>query len=213
MSADGAVPELKEIVGSLILGARHPVTVAQIQKNLVEVADTFGKHASAFRSVKKPDIMRVIEEIREDLARVKVGLKLVEVAGTCRFQTAESCGPWVRHLLNADRPHRLSRPALETLAVIAYRQPATRADIEAVRGVNVDHIMRMLLEMQLIKMAGRSHLPGRPMLYATTSAFLEHFGLNNVKELPGIEELAARDKSRHAKPPAPPAADEAENEE
>jgi segregation and condensation protein B len=85
---------------------------------------------------------------------------------------------------------------LETLAIIAYRQPVARAEIEGVRGVAVDHILRLLMEMQLVKIIGRSNLPGRPLLYGTTALFLEHFGLKDVTELPGIEELARRSEQR-----------------
>lgn len=125
-----------------------------------------------------------------------MGIILAEVAGRFRFQTDPTGGPWVRQLLNLDKPTRLSKPALETLAIIAYRQPITRAEIEAVRGVNIDSMMRNLLDLQLIRVLGRSELPGHPALYGTTNLFLEHFGLSSVKNLPGIEQLARREAER-----------------
>ena len=116
-------------------------------------------------------------------------MHVIEVANGFRFENDSSCGPWLRHLLERGRPTRLSRPALETLAIIAYRQPVMRSEIEAVRGVAVDQIIRNLLEMQLIKIVGRSELPGRPWQFGTTQKFLEHFGLKNLMDLPGVEEL------------------------
>ncbi|TMP93619.1 MAG: SMC-Scp complex subunit ScpB, partial [Verrucomicrobia bacterium] len=89
-------------------------------------------------------------------------------------------------------PARLSPPALETLAIIAYRQPITRADVEAVRGVTVEGVLQNLMERGLVKISGRAELPGRPLLYETTQFFLEHFGLRNLDELPNAEELRTR---------------------
>jgi segregation and condensation protein B len=106
-------------------------------------------------------------------------------------------------MLDVGKPTKLSRPALETLAIIAYRQPISRAEMEGVRGVTVDHVLRMLMEMQLIKIVGRSELPGRPMLYGTTQLFLEHFGLKDIKQLPGIEELARMEVQKRKETPAP----------
>ena len=92
----------------------------------------------------------------------------------------------------APKPARLSAPALETLAIIAYRQPITRADVEAVRGVNIDGVLQTLMERGLVKIAGRAEIPGRPLLYETTQFFLDHFGLRNLDELPNAEELRRR---------------------
>jgi segregation and condensation protein B len=98
----------------------------------------------------------------------------------------------VRQLFPAPKPARLSAPALETLAIIAYRQPITRADVEAVRGVNIDGVLQTLMERGLVKIAGRAEIPGRPLLYETTQFFLDHFGLRNLDELPNVEELRTR---------------------
>ena len=102
------------------------------------------------------------------------------------------------------KPARLSAPALETLAIIAYRQPITRADVEAVRGVNIDGVLQTLMERGLVKIAGRAEIPGRPLLYETTQFFLDHFGLRSLDELPNVEELRRRDLpvSRPAGPTA-----------
>jgi segregation and condensation protein B len=106
------------------------------------------------------------------------------------FVTRPEGAQWVRQLYPESRPTRLSGPALETLAIIAYRQPVTRADIEAVRGVAVDGVMQVLLDRSLVKIAGRADLPGRPLLYETTEYFLQHFGLKQVAELPNSDELS-----------------------
>jgi len=167
-----------------------------------------GKETAAFAAVKESDVAAVLAELGTELLQRRCGFVLKEVAGGFRFQSEPSCGKWLRHLLNT-KPTRLSHPALETLAIIAYRQPMARPDIEAIRGVNVDHIIRMLMEMQMIKIVGRSELPGRPFLYGTTQAFLDHFGLRDLRDLKDIEPalLAAREQSvRRASAAAAPAA-------
>jgi segregation and condensation protein B len=114
--------------------------------------------------------------------------------------TRPEYAPWVRQLYPEAKPTRLSGPALETLAIIAYRQPVTRADIEAVRGVAVDGVMQVLLDRSLVRIAGRADQPGRPLLYSTTDYFLEHFGLKSTGDLPNAAELG-----RIPLPSAPPA--------
>ena len=100
-----------------------------------------------------------------------------------------NCGPWLRTMLQKGRGTRLSLPALETLAIIAYRQSCVRSEIEAVRGVAVDAILKNLLDLQLVRVVGRSELPGRPWMFGTTQKFMEHFGLKNLDDLPGTDEL------------------------
>ena len=182
--------ELKQVLGAMIFAARQPLTVGAMQRTLAEAAQTGGGEALAFRSVKEADIRNALNALRTESEQNRSGFHLTESAEGYRFQSDAASGPWVRQMLEAGKPARLSRPALETLAIVAYRQPATRAMIEGVRGVAVDHILHLLMEMQLIRIVGRSELPGRPMLFGTTSLFMEHFGLKSLKELPGIEELA-----------------------
>ena len=129
------------------------------------------------------DIRKAIEDIRTQLAAAGLGIELVEINGGYRFQTAALCGPWVRQMLNKGRATVLSRPSIETLAIIAYRQPVTRSEIESVRGVNAGHVIKALMEMQLVRIVGRSDLPGRPFLFGTTPQFLEHFGLKSLSDL------------------------------
>jgi segregation and condensation protein B len=181
---------LKNALGAIVFAARQPMTAGAIRKVLQETAQAYGAEAAAFGSVKEAEIKKVLLELQAECAGYKLGFHLIESADGYRFQSDPAAGPWVRHMLDVGKPTRLSRPALETLAIIAYRQPIARSEIEGVRGVAVDHIIRLLMEMQLIRIVGRSELAGRPMLYGTTALFLEHFGLKDLKDLPGIEELA-----------------------
>ena len=140
------------------------------------------------------EIRRAVAEVRERLAKAGVGFELAEVNGGYRLMSAEACGPWLRQMLSKGRATVLSRPAIETLAIIAYRQPVSRSEIESVRGVNAGHVIKALMEMQLVRIVGRSDLPGRPFLFGTTPAFLEHFGLKSLDDLEKIE--GAQDLAR-----------------
>ena len=177
------MPDLKQILGSLIFGAERALTVREMRKCLAEVAETDDETVKVFGEARDKEIVAALEELRQELDRGKCGFHLSEVAGGYRLQSDAECGVWLRYLLKAGRPSRLSRPSLETLAVIAYRQPVTRSEIEGIRGVSVDHVMKLLMEMQLVKIVGRSELPGRPLLYGTTHTFLEYFGLKSLDDL------------------------------
>lgn len=190
--------QLKQVLGAIIFAARQPMTTGAIRKVLQETAQSYGEEATAFGGLKESEIAKCLKDLKAECEALAVGFHLVESAEGFRFQSDPAGGPWVRHMLDIGKPTRLSRPAVETLAIIAYRQPISRAEIEGVRGVAVDHVIRMLMEMQLIRIVGRSELPGRPMLYGTTALFLEHFGLKDVKDLPGIQELARLDAQRQA---------------
>lgn len=196
MSNTDVIPELKQIIGAMIFGANRSVNIKEMRKCLQEVAQAEGGETAAFAKVTEADIHSALASLAADVKAAHCGIMLGEIAGGSRFHSDASCGKWLRHLLNAGKPNRLSRPSLETLAIIAYRQPATKADIEVVRGVTVDHIIKTLLEMQLIKIVGRSELPGRPFQYGTTHLFLEHFGLRDLTELSSMEPLllAAREQ-------------------
>jgi segregation and condensation protein B len=202
MSSESAIPELKQILGAMIFGSDHPLSVKEMRRCLIEVATSEGGALAAFAGVKETDISAALEALKIEVDKIGGGFSLSEVAGGMRFHSDPACGKWLKHLLDTGRPSRLSSPALETLAIIAYRQPVTRNEIEGVRGVNVDHIMRMLMEMQLVRIVGRSELPGKPFQYGTTQAFLEHFGLRNLDELRGMDPmlLAARERDFKKKP-------------
>lgn len=203
MSDVNVLPELKQIIGAMLFASKNPLGVPEIRKCLQGVAEERGGAEAAFAEVTPKDVREALDAFREDLSRMKTGFTVVELAQGFRLENDPSCGPWLRHLLQKGRANRLSKPALETLAIIAYRQPCTRAQIETVRGVAVDQILRNLIEMQLIRITGRSELPGRPWLFGTTQKFLEYFGLRDVRELPGVEELRRmeeeQEKARAAK--------------
>ena len=185
---------LRQVVGALIFSSPVPIGADAIRKCLREMpADDAGRPAP-YRDVLPRDVMSAILDIQQDLDRLGLGIALQEVAGGYRFQTQAGCGRWVRALLKKDKPALLSRPALETLAIIAYRQPVAKSEIEGIRGVTVDHVLRPLMEMHLVRIVGRSDLPGRPFLYGTTPLFLEHFGLRDLDELKDIDPTLKRDR-------------------
>jgi segregation and condensation protein B len=196
MTDMNVIPELKQIVGALLFAAREPIAFETIRKTLKDAAKQYEGPVQDFAKATDDDIHAALKQLNEDLTRNHVGIHVGEVANGYRLQNDLNCGLWIRQMLEKGRNNRLSKPALETLAIIAYRQPCTRAEIESVRGVAVDAILKNLMEMQLVKAAGRSELPGRPWLFATTQKFLEYFGLKDVKDLPGIEELRRMEKAQ-----------------
>ncbi|MEI7898874.1 MAG: SMC-Scp complex subunit ScpB [bacterium] len=189
---------LQQLVGALLFGSDHPLTVEEIHaclKSVAEVDGAQGEMAKLFAEASLCEIGNAVESIAKELSRMEWGIEVAAINGGFRFQTQPSCGRWVRNLLKVDRPNRLSRPSLETLAIIAYRQPITKSEIESIRGVMVDHIVKALMELHLIRIVGRSELPGRPFLYGTTSTFLDHFGLSNLNELNELDPTLQRSKS------------------
>lgn len=202
-SSNDNTPSLMQVLGAMLYGARTPLSAADLRRVLLRVAANAEGDGpeKAFTKVKESEVRTALAMLREHLEQAGIGVTLGELSEGFRYQTDLRCGPWVRDLLDLGKPARLSRPALETLAIIAYRQPITRAEIEAVRGVAVDAMVRTLMEAGLLRIVARSELPGRPLLYGTTQQFLDHFGLKSVDELPGIEQLARRD-AQMSRPPA-----------
>ena len=199
MSQEEVLPELRQIVGALIFGSDRPLTLNEIRACVIGVAQEDGP-AKVFADVTRSDVRDAIAALNEDLSKTSAGFAMVEVAGGFRLQSDARCGRWLRHLLNAERPDRLSQPALETLAIIAYRQPVAKSVIESIRGVGVDHVIKMLMEMQLVRIVGRSELPGRPFLYGTTQYFLEHFGLKSMDDLTDLDPLLIEKRMDPARP-------------
>ena len=199
MSEIEVLPELKQIIGALLFAAKKPLTAKEIRKVLVDAGSGYGGPYEQFAGVKEDEIIAAVDGLTDELARGGSGLCIAEVAHGYRLQNEINCGPWVRTLLDKDRATRLSKPALETLAIIAYRQPILRSEIESVRGVAVDQVLRNLVEMQLVKVVARSDLPGRPWLFGTTQRFLEHFGLRALGEMPGMDELKRMEKPARTK--------------
>ena len=189
--AQQETPELKRVLGAMVFGANRPLSRAEMRKCLLAVAEEGVEGAEVFRDVRGQDITLALKELGDELQRTHAGFHIEEVAGGFRLQSDASCGRWLKQLLDTGKPQRLSQPALETLAIVAYRQPVTRSSIEAVRGVSVDHMVKLLTETQLVRICGRSTLPGRPFLYGTTQLFLEHFGLKSLDELSEMEPMLA----------------------
>lgn len=199
MSDVDVLPELKQIIGAMLFATKGSLTAGEIRRCLEQVAEARGGAARDFAQVSEADIRQAAEALRRQLDEQKMGFQVVEVANGLRLENDVACGPWLRQLLQKGRANRLSRPSLETLAIIAYRQPVTRGEIEAVRGVAVDQIIRNLMDLQLIKITGRSELPGRPWQFGTTQKFLEYFGLKHVRDLPGVEELRRMEEEQERK--------------
>ena len=175
---DGSVlpaREVRAIVEALIFACPQPITPREIGRVLV--------------GVPREDWQRELEALRDDYRRDERGLQLVEVAGGWQVTTRPEYNDWVRELIDPRTPTRLSIQALETLAVIAYRQPVTLPEIIELRGVRSSGVVKTLLEKRLIRIVGRKEVVGRPMLYGTTKQFLLHFGLKDLEELPQIEEF------------------------
>jgi len=187
MTENARIPALKTVLGAMVFGANRPLGVAEMKRCLADTAAGSDGSGTAFAGARESDIHAALEEVKIELERAECGFALREIAGGFALQSDASCGAWLRQLLDAEKPRRLSQPALETLAIVAYRQPATRAEIEAIRGVTVDHVLKALMEMELVRITGRSDLPGRPFLYGTTRNFLEHFGLKDLADLAALD--------------------------
>jgi segregation and condensation protein B len=138
----------------------------------------------------EPDrIRQALEHLRRNYESAGRGLRIVEVAGGYQIATRSECAPWIRSLEKIKTATRLSRSGLETLAIVAYKQPVTRGEIEAIRGVDSAYVLKTLLERRIVKIAGRREGLGRPILYATTREFLQYFGLKDLAELPALKEF------------------------
>jgi segregation and condensation protein B len=170
-----ASAELKAILEALIFASPEPLTPKAIYKLL--------------DNEPKEDVQAALDELKRDYERPG-GLQLVEVAGGYQIVTRSDLHEWVRRLFHEHSTQKLTVQALETLAVIAYRQPVTAAEITDIRGVNTSGVLNTLLERHLIKIVGRKQVVGRPFMYATTKEFLIRFGLNDVADLPKVEDMA-----------------------
>jgi segregation and condensation protein B len=167
--------ELKAILEALIFASPEPLTPKQIFKLLADEP--------------REDVLAAIEQLKRDYERPG-GLHLVEVAGGYQIATRPELHEWVRRLFHEQTTQKLTVQALETLAVIAYRQPVTALEITEIRGVNTAGVLNTLLERHLIKIVGRKQVVGRPFMYATTKEFLIRFGLNELADLPKVEDMA-----------------------
>lgn len=186
---------LQEIVGSLLFASETPLSAADLRECVRGVAPEDGDDADVmdvYRTCTNREIEESLRGLEKALEVAKCGFTLVCTGGQYRLQTVPVCGRYVRALLKLDRPNRLSRASLETLAIVAYRQPITKAEVEQIRGVGVDTIMKTLADLGLVRLVGRSELPGHPFLYGTTPFFLEHFGLASLDQLNEIDPTLPR---------------------
>jgi segregation and condensation protein B len=183
--------ELKFVLESILFSAQHPLSPKELRDVLAQAAELADDPSA--RALKKTSIDAIgsaLDELAREHDQAQRSYRLVCVAGSWQFASQPEFAPWIRALIGQrHRPARLSQPALETLAIIAYRQPITRAEIEQVRGVAVDGVMQTLQERGLIEQVGRAEVIGRPITYGTTGAFLEYFGLKNLDDLPAADEL------------------------
>ena len=181
--------ELKLILECLLFSSQQPLSPKELRDLLTAAADQ-DEAARPFKKLKIEDLTATLEQLAVEHDQSGRSFRLACVAGCWQFCTRPDYSPWLKALVGEkNRPGRLSQPALETLAIIAYRQPITRAEIEQVRGVAVDGVMQTLLERGLVTQAGRAEVIGRPMTYATTVAFLEYFGLRSLDDMPAADEL------------------------
>ena len=170
------LPQVRAVIEALVFASPQPITAKEI--------------ARVLQGVPREDWQKQLADLQADYARDERGLQIVEIAGGFQVTTRPEYNDWVRELLDPRTPTRLSIQALETLAVIAYKQPVTLPEIIELRGVKSGGVVKTLLEKRLIRILGRKEVVGRPILYGTTKQFLLHFGLRDLDELPKIEEFA-----------------------
>jgi segregation and condensation protein B len=201
--------EKRQIVEALLLASHEAVPAARLAAVLGETSAR--------------DVRGLVDALNSDYEAGARGFRIEEVAGGFQLRTLPDLAPWLQKL-RPQPPLRLSRAALETLAIVAYKQPITRAELEHVRGVDVGAVLSSLLERQLVRVAGHREVPGRPMLYATSRRFLEVFGLASLSDLPTLREIddllreraaaaEAEAEGEAAEPPAPAASEDAEDPE
>lgn len=167
--------ELKAILEAVLFVSSEPVPVARLM--------------SILGTVSKAEVVQALKILTHDLDQDGRGIQLVQVAGGYRLVTKQEYGPWLKRMDKAKAAQKLSRSALESLAIIAYKQPLVRSEIEEIRGVETSGVLRTLLERKLVRIVGRKEVPGRPIMYGTTKFFLEHFGLQDLSQLPPLREF------------------------
>jgi segregation and condensation protein B len=167
--------ELQAILEALLFVSSEPLSLSRL--------------VAVLGNVPKADVEEALRNIGQAFDREGRGVRLAVVAGGYRFVTKQDYAPWVKRLDKAKMTAKLSRSALESLAIIAYKQPLVRSEIEEIRGVETSGVLRTLLERKLVRIVGRKEVPGRPIMYGTTKFFLEHFGLSDLSQLPPLREF------------------------
>src|ERR1700674_638662 len=194
---------LSQVIEALLFAAQKPLTTRELVAAIKGAGDAEDLLSNEFSRTTEGQTAAALEQLKIEYIERGHAFAPAEKAEGWQLLSDPAYGPWVRQLFPDMKPARLTAPSLETLAIIAYRQPITRADVEAVRGVAVDGVLQSLMERGLVKIAGRAEVPGRPLLYETTQFFLEHFGLRNLDELPNAEELRTRYLPTAPRPKAP----------
>lgn len=167
----------KSVIEAMLFANEKPIYIEQIRK--------------AMDHLSNDDVRAFLMELRDEYEQGARGIRLMEIAGGYMMATPAEVAPFLKKLYKERRVDRLSKPALETLAIIAYKQPLTKLEIEMLRNVNIDGVMGNLLEKNLIRVVGEKKAPGRPKVYGTTREFLEYFGLKSLEDLPKLENLQA----------------------
>jgi len=165
----------KQVVEALIFASSKPLTPAEIRK--------------VTKVLSVSQIEKIAADLKEDYRKNGRCFELLEVAGGYEIATKKEFAPWIMKIELQRKARQATQSALETLAILAYKQPLTRAEIEALRGVDTSGVLNTLMEKNFIKIVGKKEVPGRPFLYGTTEKFLEHFGLKSIQELPSLEEI------------------------
>lgn len=167
----------KSVFEALLFASEKPLTIEQIK--------------NAVGNLSPNEVRLILEELQQEYEQANRGMRITEVAGGFQMITAPGFAVFLKKLFKERHVERLSKPALETLAIIAYKQPLTRLEIESLRNVNIDGVMKSLHDKVLIRIVGRKKAPGRPFVYGTTKHFLEYFGLKSLEELPKIQDFPA----------------------
>ncbi|MCA9405439.1 MAG: SMC-Scp complex subunit ScpB [Candidatus Omnitrophica bacterium] len=172
---DEILSHVKGVIEAILFVNERPVTLDEIKKVLPTVTGA--------------EIKKALKTLMEEHVLRESGVQIVEIAGGYQMLSNRKYAEYIRLFYKKRHKEKLSKPALETLAIVAYKQPVTRGDIELIRGVNSDGVMSHLIEKELIKVVGRKDIPGRPFLHGTTKQFLEYFGLKSLEDLPKLEEF------------------------
>jgi segregation and condensation protein B len=186
---------LKRILEALLFASPEPLTMAGVK--------------SILQGVEIEEVADALEALRQEYAGDSRAFQLVEVGGGYQLATKPEYADFVARLVESSRRQKLSKAAMETLAIVVYKQPVVRSSIESIRGVNVDGVLRTLMERDLIRIVGRAEGPGRPLLFGTTKEFLMQFGLNRLSDLPGLREIEELVGAGEGGTPAEEASDDA----
>lgn len=186
---------LQEIVGALLFASQTPLMISELREIVRRVEPEEGENEevmNVYHTCTTREIEEAVRGLGKALEVAGCGFQLVCSGGAYRLQSTAATGRYVRSMLKMDRPNRLGKASLETLAIVAYRQPITKSEIEEIRGVDVSGNIKTLVDLQLVRIVGKSELPGHPFLYGTTPIFLEHFGLASLQQLNELDPTLQR---------------------